>query len=149
MWAFRPFQKGITDAPSQDPIWANPSDIDVFYDELSVTAEKVFRLTHVDDEASLTKSQATVFAFLRRYIKACNNEKIKVLYRFFTGSDVLAVKDLKVIFHLNVGNLPHISAHTCSGIIDLPSGGYVSYHDFQSQLDALLKNPESWKFHLV
>ena len=149
MWAFRPFQKGITDAASQDPIWANPSDIDVFYDELSVTAEKVSWLTHVDDEASLTKSQATVFAFLRRYIKACNNEKIKVLYRFFTGSDVLAVKDLKVIFHLNVGNLPHISAHTCSGIIDLPSGGYVSYHDFQSQLDALLKNPESWKFHLV
>ena len=66
-----------------------------------------------------------------------------------SGSDVLAVKDLKVIFHLNVGNLPSISAHTCSGIIDLPSGGYVSYHDFQSQLDALLKNPESWKFHLV
>ena len=45
MWAFRPSQKGITDVASQDPIWANPSDIDVFYDELSVTAEKVSRLT--------------------------------------------------------------------------------------------------------
>ena len=148
LWAFRPFQKGITDVASQDPIWVNPSDIDVCYDELSVTAEKVSRLTHVDDETSLTKSQATVFAFQRRYINACNNEKFKVLYRFFTGTDVLAVKDLKVIFHLNVGNLPHVSTHTCSGIIDLPSGGYVSYHNFQSELDALLKNPESWKFHL-
>ena len=146
MWAFRPFEKGITDVASQDPIWANPSDIDVLYDELSVTAEKVSRLTHVNDEASLTKSQATVFAFLRRYIKACNNEKIKVLYRFFTGSNVLAVKDLNVIFHLNVGSLPNISAHTCSEIIYLPSGGYVSYHDFQSQLDALLKTQNLGSF---
>ena len=108
MWAFRPFQKGITDVALQDPIWANQSDIYVFYDELSVTAEKISRLTHVDGEASLTKSHATVFPFLGRYIKACNNEKVKVPYRFFTGSDVLAVKDLKVISHLNAGNLLHI-----------------------------------------
>ena len=149
VWAFRPFRKGITDVPLQDPVWRIPSDLDVFYEELSVTTEKVANLTHVDDEASLTKSQAKVFGFLRRYIKACNNEKVKVLYRFFTGSDVFALKELKVIFHFNLGSLPHISAHTCSGIIDMPSDGYVSYHDFQSQLDALLHNPESWKFHVV
>ncbi len=131
VWAFRPFRKGITDVPLQDPVWRIPSDLDVFYEELSVTTEKVTNLTHVDDEASLTKSQA------------------KVLYRFFTGSDVFALKELKVIFHFSLGSLPHISAHTCSGIIDMPSDGYVSYHDFQSQLDALLHNPESWKFHVV
>ena len=148
MWAFKPFQQGLNDV-SQEPIWRNTLEVDMFYNELSVTAEKVVRCTRVDDEGSLTKSQVTVFGFLRRYMKTCNNERIKVLYRFFTGSDVLAVKELKVIFHLNIGNLPHISAHTCSGVIDLPSGGYVGYHDFETQLNALLNNPESWKFHLA
>lgn len=148
MWACRPFRQGITDAGSEDPIWRNPTDVDEFYDNLSVSAEKVVRITCVDDENSLTKSQVTVYGFLRRYMKSCNKEKIRVLYRFFTGADVLAVKQLKVIFHLNLGNLPHISAHTCSGVIDLPSEGYVGYHDFHTQLDALLNNPDSWKFYL-
>ena len=148
MWAFKPFLEGVNDV-SQEAIWKNSHEVNIFYNELSVTAEKVVRCTRVDDEGSLTKSQGTVFGFLRRYMKACNNERIKVLYRFFTGSDVWALKELKVIFHLNIGNLPHMTAHTCSGVIDLPSGGYVGYHDFKTQLDALLNNPESWKFRLA
>lgn len=148
MWAFKPFLQGLKDV-AEEPIWKNSLEVDTFYNELSVTREKVVQCTRIDDEGSLTKSQGTVFGYLRRYMKACNNEKIKVLYRFFTGADVLAVKELKVIFHFNAGNLPHITAHTCSGVIDLPSGGYVGYHDFQMQLDALLNNPESWKFNLA
>ena len=148
MWAFKPFLEGVNDV-SQEAIWKNSHEVNIFYNELSVTAEKVVRCTRVDDEGSLIKSQGTVFGFLRRYMKPCNNERIKVLYRFFTGSDVWALKELKVIFHLNIGNLPHMTAHTCSGVIDLPSGGYVGYHDFKTQLDALLNNPESWKFRLA
>ena len=61
---------------------------------------------------------------------------------------MLAVKSLKVIFHLHAGKMPHIAAHTFSGVVDLPAGGYFSYRDFETQFDAMLNNPESWKFHV-
>jgi len=38
--------------------------------------------------------------------------------RFTTGSPMLVVKEIKVIFHTNVG-MPFISAHTCGAVIDL------------------------------
>ena len=57
----------------------------------------------------------TVFEY-RRNDRFCmqnaRREKIRVLYCFLTGADVLAVKKLKVIFHFQVGNIPHITAHT-------------------------------------
>ena len=56
MWAFKPFLQGLTDV-SQEDIWKNSHELDMFYNELSVTAEKVVRYTRVDDEGSMTKAQ--------------------------------------------------------------------------------------------
>ena len=149
LWACSAFQQGVADNKMGEPLGNDSSDVDKFYDALAVTSQKISQIMSVDDEENLTKSQNTVYGFFCRYIKACDNKKIRVLYRFLTGADVLAVKSLKVIFHLHVGKIPHITAHTCSGVVDLPSGGYLSYHDFETQFDAMLSNPESWKFHVA
>ena len=149
LWACSAFQQGMADNKIAECLWRDSTDIDQFYDSLAVTPQRVTEIMSVDDKENLTKSQNTVYGFFCRYIKACDDKKIRVLYRFLTGADVLAVKKLKVIFHLQVGNIPHITAHTCSGVVDLPAGGYVSYHDFETQFDAMLNNPESWKFHVA
>ena len=55
MWAFKPFLEGVNDI-SQEAIWKTSHEVNIFYNELSVTAQKVVRCTRVDDEESLTKS---------------------------------------------------------------------------------------------
>jgi hypothetical protein len=132
-----------------EALWEDSTDVDKFYDELRVTPQKISQNLSVDDEEKLTKSQNTVYGYFCHYIKTCDDKKIRVLYRFLTGADVLAVKKVTVIFHLHVGKIPHITAHTCSGVLDLPSGGYLGYHDFETQFDAMLNNLKSWKFQVA
>ena len=122
LWACAAFRQGIADNKMVEPLWEDSTDVDKFYDELRVTPQKISQNLRVDDEEKLTKSQNTVYGYFCRYIKTCDDKKIRVLYRFLTGADVLAVNKLTVIFHLHVGKIPHITAHTCSGILDLPSG---------------------------
>ena len=61
----------------------------------------------------------------------------------------MVAKEIKTIFHLSIGNLPYLIAHTCRSTIDLPLASYMGFVDFKTQLDNILHNPESWKFYLV
>ena len=66
-----------------------------------------------------------------------------------TGSCAIVAPSIKVIFHAHVGNLPHVSVHACSVVVDLPFGGYDGFTDFKSQMDEVFNNAESWKFSLI
>ena len=80
MWACTAFRRGIADNTLKKPLWDDSNDVDSFYDQLAVSAQKLAKVLIVDD--NLTKSQNTVFSFLCRYIKACDDKKIRVLCRF-------------------------------------------------------------------
>ena len=80
MWACTAFRRGIADNTLKKPLWDDSTDVDSFYDQLAVSAQKLAKVLIVDD--NLTKSQNTVFSFLCRYIKACDDKKIRVLCRF-------------------------------------------------------------------
>jgi len=66
-----------------------------------------------------------------------------------TGSDLITVDRIAIIFHSNVGTVPEIVAHTCSPSLDLPASGYFSYNDFQSQMTCILNSAEAWEFTVV
>ena len=68
--------------------------------------------------------------------------------RYVTGSSVVCVNEIKIIFHASVGS-PSISVHTFGAVIDLPSNGYTGFYDFKCQFDNLLHNPEAWKFTFI
>lgn len=119
------------------------------YSSLNVTTEKVLNLITVDNPDAMTKGQQTVYMYFRRYVRSLNEKELACLLRYITGSSSLAVETIKVIFHAQVGNLPHVSVHACSGIVDLPSSGYESFPDFRSQMAELLNNADSWKFSLA
>lgn len=119
------------------------------YNDFRPTRAKVISLMKVDVEGSLTKSQEEVYRHLMRYVNDADPDTLKRLMRFITGSHYIVAKEIKVIFHLGVGSLPYLIAHTCGCTVDLPVGSYMGFVDFKTQLDNILHNPESWKFNLV
>lgn len=119
------------------------------YSSLDATTEKVLSLITIDDPNAMTKGQQTVYMYFRRYVRSLNEKELACLLRYITGSSTLAVSSIKVIFHAQLGNLPHVTVHACSGVVDLPSSGYDSFPDFRSQMTEVLKNADSWRFSLA
>ena len=132
-------------------VWhsATKVQVDDLYQSLQATTDKVLSLIAVDDPSAMTKGQDIVFTYFKKYVRTLNERELSSFLRYVTGSSAVVVSSIKVIFHSHIGNLPHVTVHACSAVVDLPSGGYDSFADFKSQMDEVLKNEESWKFSLV
>ncbi|XP_068737663.1 uncharacterized protein [Montipora capricornis] len=132
-------------------LWLQVTNQSVFelYSSLRVTTEKVLSLVSVDNPSAMTKGQHIVYMYFRRYVRCLNERELTRLLRFVTGSSTPTVSSIKVIFHAQLGNLPHVTVHACSGVVDLPSSGYDSFPDFRSQMTEVLKNVDSWRFSLA
>ncbi|CAH3188323.1 unnamed protein product, partial [Porites evermanni] len=143
-------KQGLLEGVYRD-LWLPASSelVSDLYRSLQVTTEKVLSLITVDETSAMTKGQEVVFTYLRKYVRTLNEKELPCFLHYVTGSSALSVTSMKVIFHAHVGNLPHITVHACSSVIDLPSGGYESFTDFRCQMDEVLKNAESWKFSLI
>ena len=143
------FREGMLEMGSHIIADAGKQDVLQLYADLYPTSEKVLSIVKPDVDGELTKLEDAVFQHLRRYVCAADPGTLKRLLRFITGSYYLVVPEIKVIFHLSIGNIPCFVVHTCSCTVDLPVGSYLGFADFKSQLDSILSNPESWKFYLV
>ena len=143
------FREGMLEMGSQIIADASKEDVLELYADLYPTSEKLLSLVIPDVDGALTKLEEEVLQHLRRYICAADSGTLKSLLRFITGSHYLVASEIKVIFHLSIGNIPCFVVHTCSCTVDLPVGSYLGFADFKSQLDSILSNPESWKFYLV
>lgn len=119
------------------------------YKSLQITTDKVLSLIAIDEPSAITKAQDIVFTYLKKYVRTLDERELSCFLRYVTGSSAIVVPSIKVIFHSHVGNLPHVTVHACSAVVDLPSGGYDSFTDFKSQMDEVLNNAESWKFSLI
>ena len=120
-------------------------DVDHLYEKMKLTTSKVLPMISVD-EMSLCKSQSQVLKFLKQYIKGVSPKELQSFFRYVTGSSLPLVKSVKVMFHPQVGAFPMVYIHTCSAIIDLPSGGCIGFQDFRVQMDITLQSPEGWLF---
>ena len=143
------FREGVLEMGSQIIANASKDDVLQLYANLHPTSVKMLSLVKPDVDGELTKLEEEVYQHFRRYICAADSGTLKRLLRFITGSHYLVTSEIKVIFHLSIGNIPCFVVHTCSCIVDLAVGGYLGFADFKSQLDSILSNPESWKFYLV
>ena len=119
------------------------------YKSLAVNTDKVLSLLALDDASTMTKPKEMIFTYLKRYIRNLTAKELPLFMRYVTGSATVSGDLIKVIFHAYGGNLPHVLVHTCSSIVDLPSGGYDNFNDFRAQLDEVIKNAESWKFSSI
>ena len=105
------------------------------YKSLQITTDKVLSLIAIDEPSAITKAQDIVFTYLKKYVRTLDERELSCFLRYVTGSSAIVVPSIKVIFHSHVGNLPHVTVHACSAVVDLPSGGYDSFTDFKSQMD--------------
>ena len=147
--AINKFREGMQDMDTQIHANLQKEDVLQLYHELYPTPTKVLSLMKPDVDGVLTKSQEEVYLHLKRYVNAADSATLKRFMRFVTGSSFLVAKEIKVIFHLSIGRLPCLVAHTCGCTVDLPVGNYMGFLDFRTQLDNILNHPESWKFTLV
>ncbi|XP_078368408.1 uncharacterized protein LOC144652258 [Oculina patagonica] len=144
-------KEGLFEGVASEKVWPSATkDLVVdLYKSLQVTTDKALSLIVIDDPSALSKGQDIVFTYFKKYVRSLNENELSCFLRYVTGSSAIVVPSIKVIFHAHVGNLPHVTVHACSAVVDLPSGGYDSFTDFKSQMDEVLKNAESWKFSLV
>ena len=94
-------------------------DVDHLYERMKLTTSKVLQMISVD-EMSLCSQ---VLKFLKQYIRGLSPKELQSFFQYVTGSSLPLVKSVKVMFHPQVGAFPMVYIHTCSAIIDLPSGG--------------------------
>ena len=109
----------------------------------------VLDLFQVEDEYQLSSAKEVVLNYLKRMLRSAEDALLRKILRNITGSKLVTVDKVTVVFHANTGSVPEIIAHTCAAILDLPSSGYHSFHDFREQFKSLLNNPLSWKFNVV
>mgnify|MGYP001792825395 CR=1 FL=1 len=146
-WAAKPFGQGLADCHD---MWQDVTrqEVDHLYATMMPTSKAILGLLRVD-EATITIGQKTVMGYMKRFIRNADEATLTKTLRFVTGCDTITVDAIDVTFHRNIGTIPEITAHTCSATLDLPSNGYVSFSDFQSQLMSILNSSEAWVFNVV
>lgn len=135
-----------------EELWLQIMKQSVFelYSSLRVTTEKVLSLVSFDNTSAMTKGQHIVYMYFRRYVRCLNERELTRLLRYVTGSCTPTVSSIKlIIFHAQLGNLPHVTVHACSRVVDLPSSGYDSFPDFRSQMTEVLTNVDSVIGHKI
>ncbi|XP_061191652.1 uncharacterized protein LOC133199847 [Saccostrea echinata] len=92
--------------------------LEEIYEQSKVTNKKVLNLFVFPED--LTKAEKATADSLKRYIKTCSTEKLTLLLRFCTGSDIIIGKKITVRF---TPPMPEFTlcpvAHTCGCVLEL------------------------------
>jgi len=81
-------------------------------------------------------------------VKSLNDNSLRNFLQFTTGSDLITVKSILVIFNLLDGALRRPIARTCGPLIELPST-YQSYNELVEEFTSIISNREAWSFTIV
>lgn len=77
------------------------------------------------------------------------NEEVRRLLRFTTGSAVLIAEKINISYNSLTGLSRRPIAHTCACILELPST-YASHLEFEQEFTAILADDEySWGMHII
>ena len=106
------------------------------YEESKVTNKKVLNLFVFPDD--MTKAEKETCDALKRYVKTCSTEKLKMLLRFCTGSDIIIGKKitLRITPPMTDFSLCPV-AHTCGCVLEL-SRSYDNFLLLREHLENVL-----------
>lgn len=94
----------------------------------------------------LSTEESNVFSFLKKYLKETDDKMRRAFFRFSTGAD-LPIMNIMVTFANVTGIQRTPVAHTCSGLLQLPST-YDDYVDFRSEMNSVL-NSNIWVMDII
>ena len=115
------------------------------YRSLSIDNRKILSILCCNYKSN---AEEQVFLFLKVYIAHLKPEPLQNFIRYITGSSVLTIDLLLVVFNSSEGFTRAPCAHTCSGMLELPIS-YASYSDFSCEWDSILNDTNGqWKWEM-
>lgn len=110
------------------------------YSEKNPTTRKVLKLI---DASPSTAAESQSLQFFRQYIRGQDEAGLRRLLRFLTGSDVLCISKINVIFTPLEGLARRPVAHTCGPVLELPQT-YNSYPELRAEMESILSTKSSF-----
>lgn len=116
---------------------SNKINLEMLYDRLKQTVKNILLLFEIEENLDSKKIQT--YNFLKKFIKN-SEEKIRSSFlRFCTGSDLLVENKIKIEFISTDGFQRSPIAHTCSGLLEIPTS-YEDYISFRDEFTNLLSS---------
>ncbi|KAI5625384.1 hypothetical protein C0J50_15054 [Silurus asotus] len=111
-----------------------PAKIWTMYDDKKPTPRKVLKLIEANPT---TPAENKAFKFLQQYIRGLDQVGLRRMLRFVTGSDVICVTEIRVVFTTLDGLARRPVAHTCGSVLGLPCT-YNSYPELGVEMENVL-----------
>ena len=128
------------------PSFSSVDAITKFYDDLEPTTQKVINLFKEILPTSAPEREA--FSYLKRYIRGLDIHLMKKLLQFLTGSDILVVDSIDIIFTKPESSFERRPvAHTCAPCLELPST-YNSYCELREEFSNIL-SINNWEINII
>lgn len=125
--------------------FVSPQDVLRMYEHKKPTTRKFLKLL---DASPTTQAENQSFRFLQQYIRGLDDTGLRRLLRFLTGSDVICVNKVEVLFTPTVGLARRPVAHTCGPVLELP-WTYTAYPELRTEMDSILASESSFNFSIV
>lgn len=117
----------------------------LMYENKKPTTQKFLKLLQASPS---TQAETQSFRFLQKYIRGLDDVGLRRMLRFITGSDVICVDQIDIMFTSSDGAARRPVAHTCGPVLELP-WTYASYPELRSEFDGILINNISYEFSIV
>ncbi|XP_036952592.1 uncharacterized protein LOC119018763 isoform X3 [Acanthopagrus latus] len=125
--------------------FVSPQHVLQMYEDKKPSTRKLLKLL---DASPTTQAESQSFRFLQQYIRGLDDAGLRRMLRFVTGSDVICVNKVEVLFTPLDGLARRPVAHTCGPALELP-WTYTSYPELRTEMDSLLAAESSFKFSIV
>lgn len=130
----------------KEPQFSSLENIVKFYGDMEPTPKKVVAL--FKDASPASSAERDSLNYLKRYIRGLETVLLKKLMKFLTGSDIMIVDTIDIIFIRSESNFTRRPiAHTCTPCLELPST-YNSYCELREEFSNILQLSE-WEMDIV
>ncbi len=123
----------------------SPQDVLRMYEDKKPTTRKLLKLL---DASPTTQAENQSFHFLQQYIRGLDDAGLRKMLRFVTGSDIICVNKVEVLFTPVDGLARRPAVHTCGPALELP-WTYTSYPKLRTEMDSILASKSSYKFSIA
>lgn len=125
--------------------FVSPQAVLQMYEDKKPTTRKLLKLL---DASPTTQAENQSFRFLQQYIRGLDDTGLRRMLRFVTGSDVICVKKVEILFTPLDGLARRPVAHTCGPALELP-WTYTSYPELRTEMDSILVAESSYNFSIA
>ncbi|XP_057316245.1 uncharacterized protein LOC130657280 [Hydractinia symbiolongicarpus] len=124
---------------------STPESLVALYEKVEPTAKKLLALI-VSDPAN--ESERDALQYFKRFVRGLENMELKRLLQFLTGSELIIVNSLHIMFKKDVTEFSRRPiAHTCGPMLELPST-YNNFCELREEFTSILKK-STWEIDIV